>query len=402
MFGPNTHPEPGFADSADFSGRVDGFRCHATEWLRERRAWLVREQRRLHVDELAVTRVLDERGAIDDTLAQADGVSVRSVRETVATARALEDLPEIARVAAAGGLSDEQLTQVVKVADPADPSDDARWAAEAASWSPADLAHQARCKAKPTTEEGLARRAARELGFWWRRDQGMLDGRFSLPDVDGALFESVINHMVDRMKPAKGQPWETRARRGADALVELVRNYADVGAVSGPAPHLVVEVPMEGPALLAGVPLPDAMVESLRAQAKVEPVLVDHDGTTVAAGRTTGVVSPKKLRAVRLRDGKCRVPGCDRRTGLEAHHLCPSSWGGADEIHNLAMVCTGGSTDHHARLVPHGPYLLLGNPNDPDGLTLVHRDDLTRSAQREGEYTAKRAAHDARAGPEAA
>ena len=47
------------------------------------------------MDELAVTRVLDERGAIDDTLAQADGVSVRTVREAVATARALEDLPEI-------------------------------------------------------------------------------------------------------------------------------------------------------------------------------------------------------------------------------------------------------------------------------------------------------------------
>jgi hypothetical protein len=25
-------------------------------------------------------------------------------------------------------------------------------------------------------------------------------------------------------------------------------------------------------------------------------------------------------------------------------------------------------------LVPHGPYLLIGNPNLPDGLRLVHRD----------------------------
>ena len=49
--------------------------------------------------------------------------------------------------------------------------------------------------------------------------------------------------------------------------------------------------------------------------------------------------------------------------------------GGTDEIANLAAVCTGG-TGHHRMLAPHGPYLLLGNPNRPDGLTLVHRDDL--------------------------
>jgi hypothetical protein len=38
--------------------------------------------------ELAVTAVLDQRGAVDDSLAARDGVSVRSVRETVETARA--------------------------------------------------------------------------------------------------------------------------------------------------------------------------------------------------------------------------------------------------------------------------------------------------------------------------
>src|SRR5215211_2419943 len=75
-----------------FSVLVDELRCRPTEWLAERRAWLAREQRRLHVEELAVTRVLDERGAINDALAARDGVSVRTARETLATARALEDL----------------------------------------------------------------------------------------------------------------------------------------------------------------------------------------------------------------------------------------------------------------------------------------------------------------------
>jgi hypothetical protein len=76
------------------------------------------------------------------------------------------------------------------------------------------------------------------------------------------------------------------------------------------------------------------------------------------------------------------------------HHLWPKSWGGPDERYNLACVCTGGGTDHHAQLVPQGPHLLLGNPNDPYGLHLVHRDDLAALAAL--------AEHQARAGPEAA
>ena len=198
-----------------------------------------------------------------------------------------------------------------------------------------------------------------------------------LPDVDGVLVRSVLDRMVERMVPAKGEAWEPRDRRMADALVELCRNYADVHAVSGPAPHLVVEVPLTGPATVAGIPLPDAMVERLRAEARVEPVLVDDTGAPLVVGRCESVLSEKTKRVVKQRDGKCRWPGCDRRVGLQVHHLWPSSWGGADEIWNLATVCTV----HHPQLAPQGRRLLLGNPNHPAGLSLIDRDDLPALAQ---------------------
>jgi hypothetical protein len=79
---------------------------------------------------------------------------------------------------------------------------------------------------------------------------------------------------------------------------------------------------------------------------------------------------------VLLRDGRCRCGHCDRRHGLQVHHLWPRSWGGTDEISNLCAVCVGGGTDHHPTLVPHGPWVLLGNPNRPDGLRLLHRDAI--------------------------
>ena len=139
-----------------------------------------------------------------------------------------------------------------------------------------------------------------------------------------------------------------------------------------------------------GIPLPDATVERLRAQAKVEPVLIDVGGEAVAVGRVEAVLSEKTKRVVRQRDGACRWPGCDRRIGLQVHHLWPSSWGGSDEIWNLATVCAV----HHARLAPQGRLLLLGNPNNPAGLSLIDRDDLPKLAQL--------AADRARAGSEAA
>src|ERR1700687_150210 len=116
-------------------------RCRPTVWLVARREELVREQRRLRVEELAVTRVLDERGALDNAIAARDGVSERTVRETGETARALESLPHVAAAAHAGELSPEQLGHVAALADE---SSDAEWARRGGRVAPVDLARLVR------------------------------------------------------------------------------------------------------------------------------------------------------------------------------------------------------------------------------------------------------------------
>jgi hypothetical protein len=135
-----------------------------------------------------------------------------------------------------------------------------------------------------------------------------------------------------------------------------------------------------GPATVAGVPLPDPVVEQLRANATIEPVLVDDHGAPLVVGRRFPGISEKIARAVLLRDGHCRCGHCDLRYGLQIHHLLPRSWGGSDEISNLAAVCT--VTGHHQMLIPHGPWALVGNPNQPDGLRLVRYADLTADEAR--------------------
>ena len=74
----------------DFDEYLGDLRNRETPWLVARREEVVRERRGLHVEELALTRVLDERGAYNATVAARDGVSERVARETIETARALE------------------------------------------------------------------------------------------------------------------------------------------------------------------------------------------------------------------------------------------------------------------------------------------------------------------------
>jgi hypothetical protein len=157
-----------------------------------------------------------------------------------------------------------------------------------------------------------------------------------------------------------------------------------------PRPVLQVLVPVSGPAEIAGVPIADSILEQWRANASIEPVLVDDDGVPVAVGKRCTVLSPKIVRAVVLRDHYCRI--CGARRGLQIHHLRPRSWGGTDEIANLALVCS----PDHPDLVPHGPWALVGNPNVPDGLQRVHVDDLSP------EHAAQLGLPPPRAGPSAA
>jgi hypothetical protein len=135
----------------------------------------------------------------------------------------------------------------------------------------------------------------------------------------------VFEQMIERMRPATGQPWDSRAHRMADALVELCRHYdgcTDTDRATLVQPLMIVQVPLAGPAEVGGVPLPDEMIAELRASARIEPVLVDDHDTPVAIGRMRAAMSPKILRAVLARDGhRCRE--CGTTHGLHVHHLQP-------------------------------------------------------------------------------
>ena len=125
----------------DVRGHLAKLRCRDTDWLRVHRAELVRDLRRLQVEELVALRVLDERGVRSDELAADDGVSVANMRARIETARAIESLPAIAEAAHEGALSSEQLAPVAQLADE---NTDREWASRARNTSPVDFKRMVR------------------------------------------------------------------------------------------------------------------------------------------------------------------------------------------------------------------------------------------------------------------
>ena len=212
--------------------RISSASCvAATEWLRAHHVELVREQRRLRMNQLwrsrecwtKATRARRRPGRPRRRVG-------RTAREAKETARALEHLPHVAEAAHAGRLGSEQLGPVAGLA-----IGRARMRVgrpKGRGWrrwtSPAKCGANTRRR-----DEGQARREApapADVVVDSNTKTGMLNLRGQLADLDGALFENTVDHLIEQMRPAKGQPWTpatteppTRASSSAGAPTEPVR-----------------------------------------------------------------------------------------------------------------------------------------------------------------------------------
>jgi hypothetical protein len=340
-----------------------------TDRLRGERERVIVERRKLRTRELALTRVLDERDALAKDQAARDGETEAESRRKRETAKKLEHLPNLGNAAMNGELSSSQLEPA---ADLADEDSDAEITERAKGASPLELQKMAREQRRRASREDSMRRRNRRSLRKWRDDDGFLCGRFELRmEHGGAVVESFFDQVTEKMRSATGEAWEPLDRRQADVLIALCQMEA--GAEDGATETTVgarvdvhVDIPLDGEATMCGVPLPDEWVEAARANARVHLRVTDEHGVPISEERARTFVSQKRRRAVVRRDGRCRWPGCNRRLRLQVHHLQPSSWGGADDMANLASICPY----HHQLLIPHGDYVLEGNPNKPDGLSM--------------------------------
>ena len=80
-------------------------------------------------------------------------------------------------------------------------------------------------------------------------------------------------------------------------------------------------------------------------------VVQGDKGEPLAVGRRTRAVPAAIRRALRVRDGGCRFPGCDRSRFTHAHHIRHWADGGETNLDNLVTLCS-----QHHRLVHEGGY----------------------------------------------
>jgi hypothetical protein len=172
--------------------------------------------------------------------------------------------------------------------------------------------------------------------------------------------------MAERMRPAKGMPWDSLAHRKADAFVELARRYADVEPTGRSKPLIVVHTNTDrSSGEVDGIPIDKDTVLELTAGARV----IEHDdaGPVIDYGSGRIAIPVVLERELARRDGHCRYPGCERTRGLQHHHLEPVTWGGRTSRKLVVRLCP----QHHHRMEPHGHERLVGDPDLPDGLRLI-------------------------------
>lgn len=178
---------------------------------------------------------------------------------------------------------------------------------------------------------------------------GALFIRGVLDAVGGASLRTALEPLARRSGAGDDR---LRARRYADALVELASHGLDHGVGSGRGghrAHLQVTASLEtlrglpgAPAgeLERGGPVATATVQRLACDAGIRRILLGPDSAVVDVGRTRRLPAPATRRALELRDKGCAWPGCDRPASwTQAHHLRHWAHRGVTETDNLVLLC---------------------------------------------------------------
>ncbi|MCE7883444.1 MAG: DUF222 domain-containing protein, partial [Actinobacteria bacterium ATB1] len=270
------------------------------------------------------------------------GISLVTAREQVRVGRALEDLPQIREAFGQGRLSYSKVRALVRVATAANEEvllETSRYLSASQLERVVRGMRQVLEAEELSSGERAQRRSERRRLRWHWDEEGFLCVSGRLVPEDGARFVKAIRaarveteHVTCGIGGGVGagdsavspgglggfevEPWE---RRDADGLVAIAESYLAHGpaSVQGPAATQVVVHTRVGTSVAAGdsaledgPDLPAETAERLACDATAIEIREDTDGTPLDAGRRTRRVPTALRRALAVRDGTCRFPGC--------------------------------------------------------------------------------------------
>lgn len=302
------------------------------------------------------------------------GIGPKAAREKVRVARALGGLAKVDALFARGELSYSKVRAITRVATPESEQDFIDIAVHATA---SQIERLARAYRRVHTEQDdpaappLDRRRFMRKSETW---SGMVRIEIQLPPEEAAVVWNAVTSVEAELAEPAVAATEASAEassapnvddggrleeRRADAIVDVARAYLQhrprtLGSgyelvVITSSPLLEQGANGIGGFLPEGTPVPLHVARMLACDGARVDVVMGKDGELLDVGRPTRAIPSAIARALWLRDGGCRVPGCGRRRHLHAHHIQGWADGGPTKLSNLVLVCSS-----HHRMIHEG------------------------------------------------
>ncbi len=325
------------------------------------------------------------------------GLDRRTAHEKVRVAHALVAFPRLAMAMSRGWLPYAKVRAISRIAND-DNVAELVSVAQSTTTSEVERIVAAYRRREPLAADA-EQRAHADRGLSMRDEGATTVITIRVPTETGAVVLACIDRFVTNTRDPDGALVAIRARR-ADAVVAMAEHAAacidqtgdydvryqatvhltpdifdndDVDAAGSEGCGMCCVAPGEGlshdpvavPVATARRMLCDAVLVGYRSGDV-------HGDDIERIGDSQRVVSRRMKKALRLRDGCCRFPGCTRAGWVDAHHIRHWINGGPTVETNLVCLCRA-----HHRLVHESGWRITGNPNEqivfhrPDGSTFV-------------------------------
>lgn len=305
-----------------------------------------------------------------DWLASLTNTSYGDAASRVRLGAALDASPELAEAVDAGDMSAATAEALHEAVTNPAPASDVGELIEAAKGAGPSEARKAAARfreihTQETPQQAEERRHAQRSVRSGPAEDGMVRTTVVLPELESREFHQAISFIGG--KPSEGDG-RTTEQRLADGLVQLCKAYA-AGSVRGgrEKPTILITIDVESfsgasdePGTTAfGDRIPAHIVRLLAEQANLQRLI--HAGQVILSlGREVRYATDAQYRALLVRDGGCRWPGCHIPAAwCQADHLLAWEHGGRSDLDNLVLWC---SHHHHEK---HRPGVtVLGGVDD--------------------------------------
>jgi hypothetical protein len=307
------------------------------------------------------------------------GLDLRTAREKLRVARTLDALPLICEEFARGALSYAKIRALTRIATPQTEDALIVFARHATAAHVEKLVRSYRRSVPANEADADLRHERRHLAYRYLED-GSIEIRARLDPEEGALVVAAIEKVRDELRirnrvsgNASDGSAEPRHDR-ADALVEIShRELAGAARRDARGDRYQVMVHVDREALRTGEGIchlddgPSLAPETARrllCDGAFVPVITDGDKLDV--GRKTRAIPSALRRALAMRDGGCRFPGCTHTRFVDGHHVEHWADGGRTSLDNLILLCP-----FHHRLLHEGGFRIT---TEEDGrFTFLHK-----------------------------